>query len=473
MKWDNIPMQKSIEPVITNIKPDYQGVFNPYSQELIGQFHNYTWEEISQELNKVKQGFEIVSKYSLEKRANILHKVAELLNNKKEDFAQLITQEVAKPIKFARLEVEKTVSLLKYTAEETMRLSGEFKNLAHDNHQGKKMLFQYKPLGVCLCISPYNFPLYTLTHKIAPALGAGNSIIVKPTPHAPFTAYNYIQLFLEAGLPAECISFITCDNSLTQRLASQSEINAINFTGSSNVGWQLRSQAHPGSKLLLELGGNAPVIIHQDADINKAVESCVMGSMFFSGQVCISVQRVFVHKNISQEFIKLLKEKINKLTIGNPQDENTDISSLITNKSLELLQEKLKQASDYIITGGRSLANNCHEPTILLNTNNTCDIYSQEAFAPVINIIEYSDINSALKHANETNYGLSAGIFTQDINLAFELANKLEFGTVNINNSSSFRAYDMPVTGHKQSGHGIESPYYSLRELSQTQAICF
>lgn len=436
-------------------------------------------------LERAKNGFELTRKMPPIQRADILRRTAELLYKRKEEFAKLICSEVFKPIKQARFEIEKTIDILNLTAEEALRINGEVIPISRSfSEENKFASFLYEPLGVVLAISPYNFPIGTLTHKIAPALAAGNSVILKPSPKAINCAEKFSSLFFEAGLPKDALNLINCPDETTQALAASPEINFINFTGSSSVGWKLRSIAAPGVKCILELGGNAPVIIHRDADINSAVSACVRGAFSFAGQSCISVQRVYLHKDIKNKFTEDLLEAISGLKVGDPELEETDIGPMINESSLERINAWVEEAVSMgaeILSGGKKSKNfrQCYEPTVLnlpLSGNSrSCEIkiLSEEAFAPILILCDYEDINDAIKQANSTRFGLSTGIFTQDLDLAFYVSDELKFGTVLINDGATFRADEMPIGAQKHSGYGLEGPRHAIREMSATKVKIF
>lgn len=460
------------EALIENSEP--LPVTNPYTGECLGEVSLYSWEQISSTLDKVNKGFQIISQYSLEQRANILLEVSKLLSERSTLFAHLITKETAKPLKYSLWEVQSTIDLLKTCAIETTRIHGQSIPLYKQSNQNKIASFNYHPLGVVLAISPYNFPLYTLGQKFLPALAAGNSVIIKPSPHTPLTAYNFARLFWEAGLPEECLACIFCSNELTQRIVQDPRINFLNFTGSSAVGWKLKSLLSPGAKSIMELGGNAPVIAHHDSNIERLIPSITQGAFFFSGQICISTQRLFVHRDIINTIASDLSQTAQAISIGNPFDMNTDMSSMISTEAVSNLHNKITTAKENgaeILCGGTPLDNNCYAPTIIQLSSTSHNICSEEAFGPILNLIPYTDINSAIAEANNTIYGLSAGVFTQDIDLAHHTANQLDFGTIMINDSSAFRALEVPVGAYKQSGSGIENPYHAIREMSNTKAI--
>ncbi len=451
-------------------------VISPFSGKVIGQTQIPNPDQIEIALQQVQNGFEIISKLSPLQRANILEKASLLILENSEELAKLICLEIGKPIKQARLEIKRTADIFKLSAEEALRINGEIIPLSRQEQNHKKLAtFGYEPLGPVLAITPFNFPASTLAHKVAPAIAAGNSIILKPSPFASIIAYNLVKILLKANLPPEAICLLNCSNTQTERMVQDYRLKFISFTGNSNTGWHLRSLAHPGTKLTLELGGNSPVIIHEDADLNKVIPACLRGSFAFSGQSCISVQRIYFHEKIAAEFMAEFLEATEALSVGDPTDENIDIGPLINDSAvrrIHLWTEEATSEGSQLITGGKILNNNCYEPTILHGTKPKMHIVSSEAFGPIVNLTSYQEIETAIKLANDTSYGLSAAIFTQNIDLAFRTAKALKAGSVMINDSSAFRADEMPTGSYNQSGIGLESPHYVIREMSQSKLTC-
>ena len=457
-------------------KGKFEKVYFPYDGSIVGEYQIASSDQIEIALQKVSEGFNTISNLSALSRSKILSRTSEIILNRAEELANLICLEVGKPIKQARLEVRRTVELFQLAAEEALRINGEIIPLVRQDSNAKRLAtYTYEPLGPILAITPFNFPLSTVSHKIAPAIAAGNSILLKPSPAAPLIAYNLLQILLEAGLPEEAICLLNCTNQQTEKLAQDYRIKLINFTGSSSIGWHLRSIAHPGSKTILELGGNAPVIIHKDADLEKAIPACLRGAFGFSGQTCISTQRIYLHERILPDFIEQFKEATQSLIIGNPAQEETDLGPLINkaaSQRIHLWVEEAVSEGAKLLTGGKILENNCYAPTILRDVKAKMSIVCSEAFGPVVSLIGYNSIDDAIEQANDTLYGLSSAIFTQDLDLAFSASRKLKTGTVLVNDASAFRADEMPIGSQNQSGLGIEGPRFAIREMSNAKLTC-
>ncbi|MDX1920936.1 MAG: aldehyde dehydrogenase family protein, partial [Candidatus Caenarcaniphilales bacterium] len=409
-------------------------------------------------------------------RSKILEKASQLILNNCDELAKLLCNEIGKPIKQAIQEVKRSADILKLAAEEALRIGGEVVPLSRQENSNKRFTYyNYYPLGPVLAVTPFNFPLATVAHKLAPAIAAGNSVILKPSPMAAITAYNFVKILLQAGLPEEIICLLNCSNQQTERLVQDYRIKAVTFTGSSNIGWHLRSIAHPGTKVLLELGGNSPVIVCEDGDLNKAIPACIRGAFGFSGQSCISVQRIYLHERILPDFLEQFVEAAKDLSVGNPSDPETDLGPLINEaavKRIHLWVEEAVSEGSKVLCGGKPLEGNLYPPTVLRDLKTKMNIMSSEVFGPIVNIISFNSLDEAIEQANDTIYGLSAGAFTESLDTAFELSNKLNAGTVLINDSSTFRADEMPINGLSQSGSGLEGPKYLMKELSNFKVSC-
>ncbi|MDX1918776.1 MAG: aldehyde dehydrogenase family protein [Candidatus Caenarcaniphilales bacterium] len=451
-------------------------VHAPFSAELIGSVPEFTPEQIEMLIQLAGKGFEIISQFSAYRRAQILNKASQLLSERREEFAKLLTLEIGKPIKQARQEVHRAIDVLKLSSEEALRIDGQVIPLSRQEaNQYRQAHLIYQPLGIVLAITPFNFPVSTSLHKLAPAIAAGNAVIYKPSPSAPLTGHNLAQIFYEAGLPVEALQTVHCTNIQTEKLAQDPRIKLINFTGSSAVGWNLRRLSAPGTRALLELGGNSPVIVHKDARLEKAIPACLRGAFAFSGQTCISVQRIYVHKDLKSEFTNIMAKAAEKLSVGDPQSDQTDLGPLIKAEAVKRVSLWVSEAIEegaHVLTGAETLTNQCYSPTIIEGLKPKLHLVCSEVFGPVVSIFYYDDLDETIDLANDTHYGLSAGLFTQDFDLAHQVSARLNAGTVMINDSSTFRADEMPIGGQNQSGLGIEGPRYAIREMSRTKLIC-
>ncbi len=412
---------------------------------------------------------------SLYDRAAILDKAAVLLADRVEEFAHTIAEEAAKPIKTARLEAQRAVSTFQFAAVAARDLTGEMVPLDASDVGGDKLAFTLRvPIGVIGAITPFNFPLNLVAHKLAPAIAAGCPVILKPASQTPFSALKLADLLKnKCGLPDDYLHVVTGSGSeIGNALVDHPDIAMITFTGSPPVGWDIRARA-PRKKVSLELGNNAPVIIEPDADWETAVTKLSVAGFSYAGQSCISSQRVYVHEQIAAEFEQKLIGKVNALVTGDPMDEQTDVSALITTDDRERVvswvQEAISQGAE-LLTGGE-IENEIMRPTILGNVSPDMKVCREEVFGPVLAIQHYSTFEEAIALANDTKYGLQAGVFTQDLTKSVQAARQLNFGGVLINEVPTWRADLMPYGGVQESGNTKEGPKYAVEEMTQERLV--
>jgi acyl-CoA reductase-like NAD-dependent aldehyde dehydrogenase len=409
-------------------------------------------------------------------RADLLLRIAGLIRRDVADYAQLVCAETGKPMKEARGEAERCLQTLIAAAHEARQLHGEVVPMDFAPiGKGRMAITTREPIGVIGCITPFNVPLNLALHKVAPALAGGNAVVHKPATKTPLSALRLARTMEEAGVPAGAYNVITGSGSeIGMALAEHPSVAMLTFTGSAEVGAKIKARAG-FKKVTLELGNNSAVIIEPDSDLSTAVARTVQGAFSHSGQVCISVQRVYVHESIANEFTDRLKAATEALKIGHPYEESTDISSLIDETEAIRIEQWIQEASRsgaQLITGGKR-RHATIEPAILLDAPIQCKISCEEAFGPVVAVYPYQDLNRAVEQANATPYGLQAGIFTRDIEKAFRVARKLEVGGVMINDIPMYRADHMPYGGVKESGNGREGPRYAIEEMTELKLICW
>jgi len=409
-------------------------------------------------------------------RADLLLRIGELIRRDLAEYAHLICAETGKPAKEARVEAERSLSTLLAAAHEARQLHGEVIPMDFaPMGKGRMALTVREPLGVIGCITPFNVPLNLALHKVAPALAGGNAVIHKPATKTPLSAARLARTMEEAGVPKGAYNLITGSGAcIGMAMAEHAGIAMLTFTGSAEVGRAIKSRAG-FKKVTLELGNNSAVIIEPGADLATAVARTTQGAFSHSGQVCISVQRVFVERSIANEFVDRLKASAEALKIGHPYEDSTDISSLIDETEAIRIEHWIAEAVDggaRLVTGGaRRYATVA--PTVLLNAPPACRISCQEAFGPVVAVYPYDKLEDAIGRANTTPYGLQAGIFTNDIQTAFRAARKLDVGGVMINDIPMWRADHMPYGGVKESGAGREGPRYAIEEMTEMKLICW
>jgi acyl-CoA reductase-like NAD-dependent aldehyde dehydrogenase len=409
-------------------------------------------------------------------RSDLLFRVAALLKRDSNQLAELLTLETGKPIKEARVEAERGQQTLIASAIAARELAGEAIPIdGSPAGKGRMAMTIREPLGIIGAITPFNLPLNLALHKVGPALAAGNAVIHKPSELTPLTAIRLAQLFTEAGAPAGAYNVITGDGAtIGQKLVSDSRVRMITFTGSVAVGKEIRANAGL-KRVTLELGGNAGLIIDRDADMNLALERAIPGAFLYSGQICISIQRIYVHQDIASEFTKKFVAATEKLQIGHPLQEKTDIASLISEKEAERVVSWIDDAARHgakILTGGKRTRATV-TPAVLQDVPKSARMSCCEVFGPVVAINSFSNLEDAIHDVNDTPYGLQAGIFTRDLSRAFHAAKTLRVGGVMINDIPGFRADNMPYGGVKESGMGREGPSYAIEEMTESKLICW
>jgi acyl-CoA reductase-like NAD-dependent aldehyde dehydrogenase len=451
----------------------YFQVRTPFNGEVAGKVAIANRDLIEDSIQKASEALPILAEMPLYWREEILNFVANLLEEKKEFFAKLMTSETGKVLKESRGEVSRAVLTLRISAEEAKRIKGEIIPLDWaKSGENRQAIINRVPKGVVGAITPFNYPLNLVAHKFGPAIASGCPIILKPSSSAPITALELGKLFLKAGLPAGAISVLPSKPEKAEIIAKSDDVAHLTFTGSDVVGWYLKDICGKKS-ISLELGGNAPCIVCSDADIEYASRRITIGSFHNAGQSCISTQRVYVDENIFQDLLEKIVCLTEELVIGDPMDENTDIGPMITEASAIATEEILQRAVDdgaEVLTGGeRNIA--FISPAVVINTTPDMEINRTEIFAPVVTITKFSNFDNALALANDTRYGLQASIFTNDIakiNKAYKI---LEFGGVVVNDVPTYRVDHMPYGGIKDSGMGKEGPRYAIEEMTELKLM--
>src|SRR4051812_16445973 len=410
------------------------------------------------------------------RRAEILDRAAVRLTERKEELAQIISAEAAKPIRTARIEAERAVSTFQFAAAEARTLAGDVVPLdASSPGEGKLGFTLRVPIGVVGAISPFNFPLNLVAHKVAPAIAAGCPVVLKPASQTPLSAIALAEpLIDECGLPAEQLSVVTGGGgSVGNALVDHPDVAMITFTGSPDVGWGIRARA-PRKKVGLELGNNAPVIIEGDADWKLAADKIKVAGYSHAGQSCISTQRVYVARSIAPAFTEALAERVQSLVVGDPLEEETDVSALISEGERDRVASWVEEAvagGARVVTGGSVGADGVLVPTLLADVDPDMKVCAREVFGPVVTIQAYDALDDALALANHTDYGLQAAIFTADLAAALKAVRALDFGGVLVNEVPTWRADQMPYGGVRDSGNTREGPHYAVREMTELRVI--
>src|SRR6266568_632475 len=450
-------------------------VRSPWDQGIVGRTTVATRADARQAVNHAVASIRRTRALPRWKRKEILEDVAAALIEQKERFAQLIVAEAGKPIRLARTEVDRAVLTFKTAAEEVSRLGGETIPLdLTEGNEGRWGLVQRFPVGPVLAITPFNFPLNLVAHKVAPAIAAGCPIILKPAPQTPFTALALGEVILKAGWPQDALAVLPLSNADTAWLAEKEDrIKLVSFTGSAKVGWELK--AHSGRKrVLLELGGNAALIIHGDwRDLDEAAVRTAHAAFGFAGQSCISVQRVFVDKSIFQTFLWKLVEVTDKLVHGDPSDEATEVGPLVRLAEAERVESWVKEAVD---GGARLIAGGEREgsvitPAILTGSKPGMKLRDEEAFGPVIVVEPYVDFEQALADVNHSRFGLQAGLLTRDAGRILTAYRELEVGALIVGDTPAWRLDPMPYGGVKDSGLGREGIRFAIEEMTEPRML--
>src|SRR5437879_5055698 len=428
----------------------------PYDGTPLAQIFQGTREHAERAIQSAVRAFGSTRRLPAFERQRVLRSIAQHITSRKEEFARTLAQEAGKPLKAARTEVERGIFTFTVAAEETTRIPGEYLSLDWQQFTaGRWGIVRRFPLGPVAGITPFNFPLNLVAHKVAPAIASGCPIILKPAPQTPLTAFLLAEAVEQAGLPDVAFNVLPLSNEDAGLLVTDDRIKLISFTGSAAVGWDVKRRAGK-KKVVLELGGNAGVIVHGDADLAWAAERCVTGGFSYAGQTCISVQRILVERSAYGKFGDKLLAGVNKLKIGDPLDEETDLGPLIREsdaiRATEWVQEAVQDGATLLAGGKRR--GSVMEPTVLTGTRTDMKVNCQEIFAPVVTLEPYDDFAQALRQINESPYGLQAGVFTRDAARIFQAYEELEVGGVIAGDVPSFRIDHMPYGGVKDSGLG-------------------
>lgn len=457
---------------------DWKGieVINPYNDTVIGVVPEAPTEGVDRAIIAARKGFEEISAMPAYRRSEILARTAELIARDKEEVAEIIALEAGKSWKYAIAEATRSAETFHFAALEAKASHGEIVPMdASPVSAGRFGFYLRTPIGVIGAITPFNFPLNLVAHKVAPAIAAGNSLVLKPATKTPLSSIKMAELLTEAGLPAGVLNLVIGSGATVgNRLVEDERLAMITFTGSPPVGRDIKSRCGL-KRVTLELGSNSPTIIEEDGDVDHAVSRCVVGSFANSGQVCISVQRIFVHKNRYDDFIGKFVAATRKLKVGDPLERDCDIGPMISPVELKRAAtwlEEAKKLGARVETGGE-IAGNCLHPTILTGVTRDMKVMCSEVFAPIVSVLPYDTFDEALEMADDSVYGLQAGVYTRDIGKAFKAIKRLDVGGVIINDVPTFRVDHMPYGGNKESGLGREGLRYAMEEMTNIKMVCF
>lgn len=447
---------------------------SPYSGEVIAHVAKASIQDVEKAIEGAQQAFQSFKKTTAYERAEILYKVVDIMRQRKEELAEILALEAGKPIVAGLAEIDRTIATYQFAAEGAKQAKGETVPMDAAPGAGDRIGWtKREPLGVISAITPFNFPFNLVAHKLGPAFAVGNTVVLKPATQTPLSAIVMAEIFRDAGLPDGALQIVTGSGSeLSNTLVTHPYVKKVTFTGSGKVGLKIKEKVGL-RKVTLELGSNAAVIVEPSTPINKIISRCVSGAFNFAGQVCISLQRIYVHSSIIDEFTKAFVAETEKLIVGDPLEKTTDLSAMINPNEVERIREWIEEAQEQgamIATGGvfteRTLT-----PTVMTNVSADMKIVCQETFAPIVSIVSYETLDDAIRLVNESDLGLNAGIYTNILSDALYAADELQAGAVIINDIPTFRVDNMPYGGVKMSGYGREGIKWAIEEMTDMKFI--
>lgn len=448
-------------------------VRNPYSNAEVTRAHAATPEQVEEAVEAARNAFEHFSQWPAHRRALVLREAAEIIQSQAETAAELILNENAKSRSSAEVEVMRVVETLRASADEAARLTGEMLPLDSSPRGEGRLGFTLRvPVGVIAAVTPFNSPMNLAAHKLGPALAAGNTVVLKPHPQTPACNVLLVEALQTAGVPAGVVNLVLGDGEIGERLVTHPEVDIVSFTGGTANAARVRAVAN-GKRLLLELGGNNGNIIHHDADIERAVDECVRHAFGYQGQSCISVQRIYVHRSVHDDFLQRFVERARQLKVGDPTQLGTDIGPVISQEAADRVIAWVKEAERQ---GGRVLLGGTCQgalvaPTIMTDVPPDSKVACEEVFGPVAVVSSYETFEEAIRNVNDSRFGLQAGVFTSSLETALLAVRKLEVGGVVVNGTSNYRVDIQPYGGVKESGVGREGPAYAIMEMTDIRSV--
>lgn len=453
-------------------------IANPYNRQTIGELTLQTSADANAALGRAKALFDDRAGWlPAQQRMAILEKAAALMEQRVEELTQIALREGGKPYADSRAEVLRAISGVKVAAAQIPHLKGEQVPMGLNEASAHRWAYTLRePLGVVVSISAFNHPLNLIVHQTATAIAAGCPVIVKPAPTTPFSCLNFVKLLEEAGLPQGWCQPMVCDNDTAEKLVTDPRVGFLSFIGSSRVGWMLRSKLAPGTRCALEHGGAAPVIVDKDVDVAGIVPTLVKGGFYHAGQVCVSVQRVFVEQSRLTELGNALAEHAQRLVVGDPQDPRTEVGPLITPREVDRVAQWVDEAvasGATLLCGGRKISDTCYAPTVLLNPPPEAKVSTLEIFGPVVCVYGYTDRGQAIRAANALSVHFQAAVFTQNVDVALDCINRLDATAVMVNDHTAFRVDWMPFGGRDTSGLGMGGIGYSIEDMTRIKMMVF
>jgi len=448
-------------------------VKSPHDGSVVAEVASPTDEDVEEALQKAADAFKETRNLPIHVRAEALMHVSRRISERTDEAAEIIAREGGKPLKWSSVEAKRAVSTFRWAAEEIRQGEGGLRRLDADGGmEGRLGLLRRFPYGPVLGITPFNFPVNLVAHKLAPAIGVGAPIVIKPATQTPLGALFLAELVAETDLPGGVLSVLPISGSKAEPLVTDPRIKKVSFTGSGPVGWRLKG-LDPRKRFTLELGGNAGVIVHSDADLDHAAERIAFGGYYQAGQSCIAVQRVLVQAEVYEDFVDRFVKQVQALKVGDPLDPSSDVGPVIDAGALDRIAEWVDEAvsggAEVLVGGTRN--DPFYEPTVLANTTPEMKVRCEEIFGPVTTVSSYQTWEEALAEVNNSEYGLQAGVFTSSLDRAFEAHRQLEVGGVIVNDQSAFRADQMPYGGSKESGYGREGLRYAMEDMTEPRIM--
>ncbi len=447
-------------------------VNSPYDNSLIKEIPLVGKKEVEEAISIAYELFNDRSKWiPTFERVEILERVVHLMRERVEDLTKTAAEEGGKPFMDSKIEVERAINGVKLAIEHISQMKGEQIPMGHTKSSANRLAYTMRePIGVVSSISAFNHPLNLIVHQTVPAIAVGSPVIIKPASSTPLSCLAFTEILQEAGLPKEWCQPIICKSKDAEKLITDERVNYLSFIGSGKVGWYLRSKLSEGTRCALEHGGAAPVIVEPDADLDSMLPALLKGGFYHAGQVCVSVQRVFVHDSISDEVANSLAGMAAKLKVGDPLDPEVEIGPLIDTGEVNRVEEWVNEAVNKgakLLCGGKKISDTCFEPTVLLNPPDDVSVSRLEIFGPVVCVYSYSDRDEAIKKANSLPYAFQASVFTKNLDNAFDTVNKLNATAVMVNDHTAFRVDWMPFGGRDSSGIGMGGIPYSMHEMTR------
>jgi len=451
-------------------------VFSPYDNKLIKEISMVGTEEVEKALTTAYRLFKDRSKWlPAYRRVEILERVAQIMSTRVEELTNIAAEEGGKPYIDSKVEVLRAINGVKLAIEYIGQMKGEQIPMGHTKSSANRLAFTlHEPIGVVSSISAFNHPLNLIIHQTVPAIAVGSPVIIKPALTTPLSCLAFMDILKEAGLPDGWCQVIVTDNDAAEKLVSDERINYLSFIGSAKVGWYLRSKLSPGTRCALEHGGAAPVIVEQDADVDAMLPALLKGGFYHAGQVCVSVQRVFVHESICEDVASKLAKMASDLIVGDPLDKKTEVGPLILPREVNRVEEWVNEALSKgakVLSGGKRISDTLYEPTVLLDPPDDVKVTTQEIFGPVVCIYPYSNRNEAIDKANSLPFAFQAAVFTNNLETTLDTVKKLNATSVMVNDHTAFRVDWMPFGGRDSSGIGMGGIPYSMDEMTRVKMM--